>query len=142
MYTLIKSKKQYEEYSNILRNLHLTPKKSNENEIELLEHLLEKWENDNFIIKESNPVELLQSLMSAHNLSQVELSVKLGVSKALICQILSYKKGFSKDLIRKIADYFKLSQEAFNKPYELVSSSNKGHRNERMMNTIKDLAIV
>jgi len=33
---------------------------------------------------------------------------------------LHYKKGLSKDVIRKLAAHFKVSQEAFNRPYALV----------------------
>ena len=43
----------------------------------------------------------------------------LGVSKGYVSDILHYKKGLSKEVIRKLAERFKVSQEAFNRPYPL-----------------------
>jgi len=33
--------------------------------------------------------------------------------------MLNYKKGLSKEAIRKLSAYFKVSQEAFNRPHKL-----------------------
>jgi len=46
------------------------------------------------------------------------------VSKGLVSDILNYKKGLSKEIIRKLSDTFKLSQETFNRHYDLVASVN------------------
>jgi HTH-type transcriptional regulator / antitoxin HigA len=43
----------------------------------------------------------------------------LGISKGLVSNILNYKKGLSKESIRILANRFKVSQEAFNRPYVL-----------------------
>ena len=43
------------------------------------------------------------------------------MKEAEIIFILNYHKGLSKETIRKISDYFKVSQEAFNRPYKLVN---------------------
>jgi HTH-type transcriptional regulator/antitoxin HigA len=43
----------------------------------------------------------------------------LGVSKGYVSEILHYKKGLSKDVIRKLAERFKVTQEAFNREYKL-----------------------
>jgi HTH-type transcriptional regulator/antitoxin HigA len=59
----------------------------------------------------------------------------LGVSKGLISDILNYKKGLSKEIIRTLSNYFKLSQEAFNRPYKLKKYSHS--RNASAMNTSK-----
>jgi len=34
---------------------------------------------------------------------------------------LHYKKGMSKEVIRKLAERFAMRQEAFNRPYKLIS---------------------
>ena len=55
--------------------------------------------------------------MDERNLKTKDLVEILGVSKGLVSDILHYKKGLSKEIIRSLADYFKVSQEAFNRPY-------------------------
>ena len=45
----------------------------------------------------------------------------LGISKGYVSDILNYKKGFSKGVIRKLSGHFKVTQEAFNRPYKLVT---------------------
>jgi HTH-type transcriptional regulator/antitoxin HigA len=40
-----------------------------------------------------------------------------------VSEILNYKKGFSKSIIRQLSTYFKVSQEAFNRPYALKQSA-------------------
>jgi HTH-type transcriptional regulator/antitoxin HigA len=49
-------------------------------------------------------------------------------------------KGLSKEVIRKVADYFKVSQEAFNRPYKLINPINAHLKNESVMNTKKELS--
>ena len=53
--------------------------------------------------------------------------------------MLNYQKGLSKETIRKLADYFKVSQELFNRPYKLNNDVNRHFRNASLMNTKKDL---
>jgi HTH-type transcriptional regulator/antitoxin HigA len=55
--------------------------------------------------------------MDERNLKAKDLVEILGVSKGLVSDILNYKKGLSKEIIRTLSDYFKVSQEALNKPY-------------------------
>jgi transcriptional regulator with XRE-family HTH domain len=57
--------------------------------------------------------------MESHQLKAKDLVDMLGVSKSYVSEILNYTKGFSKVVIRKLAIYFKVSQEAFNRPYVL-----------------------
>lgn len=44
----------------------------------------------------------------------------LDLSKGTVSKILNYHKGLSKETIRKLSAHFELSQEAFNRPYDLV----------------------
>ncbi|MFN8415440.1 MAG: helix-turn-helix transcriptional regulator [Cytophagaceae bacterium] len=118
-YTTITTEEQYEEYCNTLVDLLRENKKSNRDKIEMLDLLTAKWEKEHYPTPERNPVELLQVLMRTKNLSQIQLAEKLDVGQSHINQILNYKRGFSKELIRKIAETFKVTQEAFNRPYPL-----------------------
>ena len=120
-YTVIKSKMQYQEYTDILEELVFSGKKdkNTKEEIALLTLLIEKWDEEHNTFIELNPVELLHSLMLDHNMKAKDLVQLLEVSKGYVSDILNYKKGFSKDVIRKLSERFKIKQEAFNRPYKL-----------------------
>jgi HTH-type transcriptional regulator/antitoxin HigA len=139
-YTIIKTSKQYKEYCTKL--MELASKKSSkklEDEMELIELLIDKWDKDHSKSKDMDPIELLKYLMGNHNMTRDELIHILGINKSAVSQILSYKKGLSKEVIRKLAPFFKVSQEAFNRSYPLILDENKGHKDEKMMNTRKEL---
>ena len=91
--------------------------------IALLELLIEKWEKENLLIADIDPIQLLLSLMEEHELKAKDLVQIIGKSKGFISDILHYKKGISKDVIRSLAGYFKIDQEGFNRPYKLRNAS-------------------
>lgn len=137
-YKIIKTEEQYSEYCNILEEL-VGEKSSdaNEEEIELLTFLIEKWDDEHNTLGESDPVELLKYLMDENKIKAKTLAELLGVSKSTISEILHYRKGFSKETIRKLAERFKVRQEAFNRPYKLISAANSHLRDAGVMNTKK-----
>ena len=138
-YTIIKDIEQYKKYCNILEDLILSDNYATKDEIELLTLLIEKWDNEHTTFNDSDPVELLKSLMEEHSLKAKDLVEILDLSKGTISKILNYHKGLSKDTIRKLSDYFKLSQEAFNRPYRLVHEVNRHFRDASLMNTRKNM---
>lgn len=121
-YKVIKSKSQYKEYTNILEELVFADFKTREmkDEIDLLTLLIEKWDDEHNSFEDVDPITLLHSLMDGSSLKAKDLVEILGVSKGLVSDILNYKKGLSKENIRTLAGYFKVSQEAFNRPYKLA----------------------
>jgi HTH-type transcriptional regulator/antitoxin HigA len=138
-YAIIKTEEQYIKYCSILEELLLMENSVFEDEIELLTLLIEKWDNEHNTFNELNPVELIKSLMEENNLKAVDLVKILGLSKGTISKILNYHKGLSKETIRRLSEHFKVSQEAFNRPYELVNEVNRHFRDANLMNTKKDL---
>ena len=122
-YKVIKSKRQYREYASILEELVSADFRSKEmkDEIELLTLLIEKWDEENNAFDDVDPITLLRALMEERKLKAKDLVEVLGVSKGLVSDILNYKRGLSKVIIRVLADYFKVSQEAFNRPVKLRS---------------------
>lgn len=120
-YTIIKNDKQYNKYCNTLELLNDEKKKTKSitDEIELLTLLIEKYDEANNSFELGDPIELLRSLMKEHKMKSVELANFLHVSEGLVSDMINYKKGLSKEVIRKLADKFKVSQEAFNRPYKL-----------------------
>jgi HTH-type transcriptional regulator/antitoxin HigA len=137
-YSIIKTKKQYKEYCNILENLVKLNKKVDIDEIELLNLLIEKWDNEHNSFDELPPIELLKTLLENNNLKPKDLVEILGLSKGTISKILNYQKGLSKETIRKLSDYFKVSQEAFNRPYKLINGINIRFKDASLMNTKKN----
>ncbi len=79
--------------------------------------------------------------MDEHNMKAKDIVDILDISKGYVSDILNYKKGLSKDVIRKLAEHFKLSQEAFNRPYKVIVPENSHLRNASVMNTKKKIAI-
>lgn len=120
-YTVIKTITQYNRYCRKLEVLLDSNAKSKSivDEIDLLTLLIENWDDRHNSFGEMDSVELLKSLMDDHQLKAKDLADFLQVSKGYISEILHYKKGFSKGIIRKLAERFKLRQEAFNRPYAL-----------------------
>ena len=141
-YKVIKSKTQYKEYCKLLEKFIENKLKDTDlkNEIELLTVLIEKYDVENNSFKDVDPIELLRNLMDERNMKSNDLAEILKVNKSLVSEILNYKKGISKKIIRALSDYFKVSQEAFNRTYNLKSPYNSRLKNASVMNTAKALA--
>ncbi|MEO5674655.1 MAG: transcriptional regulator [Chitinophagales bacterium] len=150
-YKVIKTESQYDRYCRMLEELldvtHSQSKgrnsksKAANDEIELLTLLIEKWDEEHNTFEDSDPIELLHSFMEEHKLKAKDLAEILKVSKSLVSEILNYKKGLSKGIIRTLSAHFKVSQEAFNRPYKLISPVNSHLRNANGMNTQKNLVV-
>ena len=138
-FTIIKNKEQYDNYCNILEELVIQENQNAQDEIDLLTLLIEKWDNEHSTLKDSDPIEILKSLMAELDLKSKDLVDIVGLTKGTISKILNYNKGLSKDTIRKLSDYFKVSQETFNRPYKLINEVNKHFRNASLMNTKKNI---
>jgi HTH-type transcriptional regulator/antitoxin HigA len=139
-YKVINCKTQYNEYSKKLEDLVFSGagNRAVKDEIDLLTLLIENWDAEHNSFKEVDPIRLLHSFMDDHKLKPKDLVTLLDVSKGYVSEILHYKKGLSKEVIRKLADRFKVSQEAFNRPYKLVSPINSHLKNASVMNTKKE----
>ncbi len=138
-YTIIKSKKQYNEYCKILEDLLCMQSEDVQDEVELLTLLIEKWDEEQNSLVDLNPIELLKALMLENNLRSKDLVEILALSKGTVSKILNYHKGLSKESIRKLAKYFKLSQEAFNRPYPIADQINHTYKSARLVNSKKHL---
>ncbi len=119
----VRSLEQYNEYCNLYEDLIMKSKTKDSEEIDLLELLIEDYDNrviEAIGIKEDmTPVELLRYLLEENNLTKAELARELGVSRQLITEILNYKRNISKKMITKLSDRFKMQPIAFSREYEL-----------------------
>lgn len=142
-YTVIKDIEQYNQYCSMLEELveKAASDSSLDDEVELLTLLIEKYDEANNSYTSGDPIELLRSFMDDHGLKAKHIVSLLGVSKGYVSDILHYRKGLSKEVIRKLADHFKVQQEAFNRPYKLVSPVNSHLKNASVMNTVKSFSI-
>jgi HTH-type transcriptional regulator/antitoxin HigA len=139
-YTIIKNKDQYNQYCNQLETLlAMESSEAVQDEIDLLTLLIEKYDDEHNTFEESDPIVLLRSFMQDHHLKSQDIAEILMISKGYMSDILNYKKGLSKEVIRKLADYFKVRQEAFNRPYKLISSVNVHLRKASGMTSAKNL---
>ena len=140
-FTVIKDKKQYNSYCKTLEQLLISEGENVQDEIELLTLLIEKWDDEHNTFNDADPIELLKYLMDDHHLKAKDLVEILDISKGTISKILNYHKGLSKDTIRKLSEYFKVSQEAFNRPYKLTNKVNRQFRDASLMNTPKNINV-
>jgi len=137
-YKIIKTDVQYNRYCDALETLVDSKKtKAVQDEIELLNLLIEKYDADHNSFDDADPIELLKALMKEHKMKAVDLANLLDVSEGLVSDILNYKKGLSKETIRILSERFKLNQEAFNRPYELNVPVSPKFKDAGMMNTRK-----
>src|SRR5690348_8095189 len=101
-YKIIKTDAQYNRYCDTLEALVDSGKKTKavQDEIELLNLLIEKYDAEHNTFDDADPIELLKSLMKDHKMKAVDLARVLNVSEGLVSDMLNYKKGLSKDTIR------------------------------------------
>ena len=141
-YKIIKTERQYDKYCKLLEELVFKNRKKDEDEIELLTLLVEKWDEENYPTPKLDPIQLLKSLMDDHQLKAKDLVSILKLTKGTVSKILNYQTGLSKETIRKLSNKFKLNQEAFNRPYKLKNPINRKFRNAALMNTQKRIGEV
>ena len=130
-YTVIKDKKQYVEYCDRLEKIVLNDDGGTQDEIELLTVLIEKWDKENSEMSDKDPIVLLKALMAEHHLKAKDLADIVGLSKGTISKILNYYTGLSKQTIRKLSEYFRVSHEAFNRPYPLKHGQKRNIQNRQ-----------
>jgi HTH-type transcriptional regulator/antitoxin HigA len=97
--------------------------KEQQDTIDLLTLLIEKWDEAHNTFSETDPVELLDYLMKENKIKATDLAKELEISKSLVSDIMNYRRALSRDIIRKLSARFKVSQELFNKPYKLMSAA-------------------
>ncbi len=133
-YIIIASDSQYDKYSKALESLIFSNVKTKavKDEIDLLTLLIEKYDAENNIFYQLDPIDLLKSLMKERKMKNVELAKLLDVSEGLISDIIKKKKGLSKETIRILAKEFKLKQEAFNRVYPLQLNTYPKVQNARL----------
>jgi len=119
-YKIISNDEQYNEYCEIHEKLTFNDFEKHHDEIELIELLIDDYENRVLEpVKEMNPVELLSYIIEEEAISKSELANQLNVSKQLMSDILSYRRAISLNMVNRLSSRFKMRPQAFSRPYKL-----------------------
>lgn len=125
IYSIIKNRKQYDSYCELLESLTENYTTQNDDKIELLSYLIQKFNDEQTekYLLNLNPVELLIDLLLENKISQKELSLRIKVSPQLINDIIKYRREITKNIALKLGEEFNLNFYAFLKPYKLKKAS-------------------
>jgi antitoxin component HigA of HigAB toxin-antitoxin module len=117
----ITSEEQYDAYCDELERLDYQEEQTKEVEerIEQLLALIDEWDATHYTFPRAEPVELLELLMTENELNISDLSRKVGIKEDALSSILGYEKAISEKEAALLSNCFKLSKEAFNRPYPL-----------------------
>ena len=122
---VIKTLKQYAEYCDLHEKLTIKGDDRDSDTIELLELLIETFDNKLKRTKQYNPVKLLKDLIDESWKSQIEFAKEIGLSPQLISDILNYRRPFSKRTGSKLAKFFAMKETAFLTEYNLKKERTK-----------------
>jgi HTH-type transcriptional regulator/antitoxin HigA len=112
--TPITSTRQHEEYLSVLDKLASkdNPTSAEEKYAEVLMTLIEAYEEEHHPIPQVSPVEVLRTLMDAHNLRQKDLVPVFG-SESIVSEVLHKKHDLNKTDIEKLSKRFHVSPAVF-----------------------------
>jgi HTH-type transcriptional regulator/antitoxin HigA len=115
----IKTKTQYE---SALKNAYelmqkdLKPGSAENDKLEVLSILIEKYEDKNYPVPPPNPVEAIKFRMEQLGISRSELSNYLGY-KSRVSEVLSWKRKLSLSIIRRLHVGLKIPVESLISEY-------------------------
>ena len=89
--------------------------------LDILVTLVEAYEENNYPILPSDPVEAIIHQMESQGLSRKDLEPLIG-SRARVSEILNRKRSLSLNMIRKLQKGLGISAEILVKPYQLNAS--------------------
>lgn len=111
-YKRIHSNSQYERYVEIMEDLdaqnQLFFNQETEDEIELLQLLIQDYEEQYSSPKHLLGSDLLQHLMNENHVKASTICAELGINKSTFSEILSKKRTISKQIGIKLSNYFKI----------------------------------
>ena len=111
---VIHSDKELAKYTEMLFNLTAKSRhnRSEEDQIELLTLLIEKYEEVRYPIPDASPADVLRFLIEQNGLTQRDLVPELG-NETTVSLVLSGKREFTKDHIQKLSQRFNVSPAVF-----------------------------
>jgi HTH-type transcriptional regulator/antitoxin HigA len=111
---LIRNDQELEEYTRVLFGLTSKAKRSRAEEeaVELMTLLIERYESEHFPITDVEPVDVLRFLLESNGLSQRDISSELG-SEATVSLVISGKRQLTREHIARLSRRFRVSPAVF-----------------------------
>jgi HTH-type transcriptional regulator/antitoxin HigA len=111
---LIHTDEELAEYTRALFELTAKPDPTaNEEEaIELMTLLIERYEQEHYPLPEAEPVDVLRFLLERNGLSQRDIAPELG-SESTVSLVLSGKRQLNRDHIARLSRRFNVSPAVF-----------------------------
>jgi HTH-type transcriptional regulator / antitoxin HigA len=116
---IIETKEEYEQFLAVVERLVFKKQADTPEEsalFKLLVKLIKDYEEETYNLKEwskTSPHELLQHLMEARRMKQVDLVGVLSPSKGLVSSIVNGKRAISKAQAKKLGEIFNISASVF-----------------------------
>jgi len=121
---LIRNDAELAEYTQALFNLtaKADPTREEEEAIDLMTVLVERYEQDHYPVPEAEPADVLRYLLERNGLSQRDVVPELG-SESTVSLVLSGKRKLNRDHIARLSRRFNVSPAVF---FGVPSSQEKG----------------
>ena len=113
----IRTKKDYSQALEKLEGI-FDAKKGTESgdELEILSILIEKYENENFVIELPDPIEAIKFRMEQMGYNQADLANVIGL-KSRASEILNKKRKLSLEMIRHLHNKLNIPTDVLIQPY-------------------------
>ena len=111
---LIHNDEELAEYTQALFELTAksAPKPEEEEAIELMTLLVERYEQERYPVPQAEPVDVLRYLLERNGLSQRDIAPELG-SESTVSLVLSGKRQLNRDHIARLSRRFNVSPAVF-----------------------------
>ncbi len=111
---VIHSDEELAEYTEVLFGLtaKADPTPDEEEAIELMSLLIDRYESEQYPIPEAEPVDVLRFLLEHNSLSQRDIATELG-SESTVSLVLSGKRQLNRDHIARLSRRFHVSPAVF-----------------------------
>jgi HTH-type transcriptional regulator/antitoxin HigA len=111
---VIHSDAELEEYTQALFELtaETDPTREQEEAIELLTLLIERYETDHYPVPKADPAEVLRFLIEQNGLSQRDLVPELG-AESTVSLVLTGKRKLTREHIERLSQRFHVSPAVF-----------------------------
>lgn len=111
---VIHSDEELAEYTKALIELtaKADPTPEQEQAMELLTLLIERYESEHYPVPDADPVDVLRFLLDQNGLSQRDIAAELG-SESTVSLVLSRKRRLNRDHIERLSRRFHVSPSVF-----------------------------
>lgn len=117
-WSIIRTKKKYNEALNRLDNIFHPKTKKEQDEFDLLVLLINQYEEANHKIEEADPIQVLKLKMKYLNLKQKDLIKYLG-SKSTVSKVLSYHAPLTLKHVWILSQELDIPIQVLAKPYKV-----------------------